>query len=73
MRLERLRGTTTIVGRADEKTAAPRRLALIDRDGTIIVDRVYLRDPDRNRVCAGAIEGLRLLRDAGFALVLITN
>ena len=53
--------------------AAPRRLALIDRDGTIIVDKVYLRDPDGIEFAPGAIEGLRLLRDAGFALVLITN
>ena len=40
------------------ETAAPRRLALIDRDGTIIVDKVYLSDPDgiefapaRSRAC----------------------
>jgi D-glycero-D-manno-heptose 1,7-bisphosphate phosphatase len=56
-----------------EETAAPRRLALIDRDGTIIVDKVYLSDPDGVEFTPGAIEGLRLLRDAGFALVLITN
>ena len=54
-------------------TAAPRRLALIDRDGTIIVDKVYLSDPDGIEFAPRAIEGLRLLRDAGFALVLITN
>ena len=53
--------------------AAPKRLALIDRDGTIIVDKVYLRDPAGIEFTPGAIEGLRLLRDAGFALVLITN
>jgi D-glycero-D-manno-heptose 1,7-bisphosphate phosphatase len=56
-----------------KETAAPKRLALIDRDGTIIVDKVYLRDPDGIEFAPGAIEGLRLLRDAGFALVLITN
>lgn len=55
------------------ETAAPRRLALIDRDGTIIVDKVYLSDPDGIEFAPGAIEGLRLLRDAGFALALITN
>src|ERR1700729_840882 len=54
-------------------TPPRRRLALIDRDGTIIVDKVYLRDPDGIEFAPGAIEGLRLLRDAGFALVLITN
>lgn len=55
------------------ETAARRRLALIDRDGTIIVDKVYLSDPDGIEFAPGAIEGLRLLQDAGFALVLITN
>ena len=54
-------------------TSAPRRLALIDRDGTIIVDKVYLDDPDGIEFTHGAIEGLRLLRDAGFVLALITN
>jgi D-glycero-D-manno-heptose 1,7-bisphosphate phosphatase len=55
------------------KEAAAKRLALIDRDGTIIVDKVYLRDPDGIEFAPGAVEGLQLLRDAGFALVLITN
>jgi D-glycero-D-manno-heptose 1,7-bisphosphate phosphatase len=55
------------------QSAAPRRVALIDRDGTIIVDKAHLRDPDGIEFAPGAIEGLRLLRDAGFALVLITN
>ena len=55
------------------ETGGPRRLALIDRDGTIIVDKVYLSDPDEIEFAPGAIEGLRLLRDAGFTLVLITN
>src|SRR5271157_4632342 len=56
-----------------DQSAAPRRVALIDRDGTIIVDKVYLRDPDGIEFAPGAIEGLRLLRDSGFAFVLITN
>ncbi len=55
------------------KSDARRLVALIDRDGTIILDKVYLRDPDAIEFAPGAIEGLRLLRDAGFALVLITN
>ena len=46
-----------------KKTATPRRLALIDRDGTIIIDKVYLRDPDGIEFAPGAIDGLRLLRD----------
>src|SRR5271154_5158737 len=57
----------------DEGTVMPRRLVLIDRDGTIIIDKVYLSDPDGIEFAPGAIEGLRLLREAGFALALITN
>jgi len=52
---------------------ARRLLALLDRDGTIIVDKVYLKDPDGVEFAPGAVEGLRLLRDAGFALALVTN
>ena len=47
------------------EAAAARRLALIDRDGTIIVDKVYFSDPDGIEFAPGAIEGLRLLRDVG--------
>ena len=54
-------------------TTPRRRLALLDRDGTIIVDKVYLADPAGVEFTPGAPEGLRLLRDAGYDLVLITN
>jgi D-glycero-D-manno-heptose 1,7-bisphosphate phosphatase len=50
-----------------------RGLALVDRDGTIIIDKVYLSDPAGIEFAPGAIEGLRLLQEAGFTLVLITN
>ena len=50
-----------------------RAWALLDRDGTIIVDKVYLRDPDGIEFAPGALNGLRLLRDAGLGLVLVTN
>lgn len=53
--------------------ASPRRYALLDRDGTIIVDKVYLADPDGIEFAPGALQGMRLLRDAGFEMVLITN
>jgi hypothetical protein len=39
----------------------------------VIVDKVYLRDPDGIEFALGAVGGLRLLRDAGFALFLITD
>jgi D-glycero-D-manno-heptose 1,7-bisphosphate phosphatase len=54
-------------------TRQAKRVVLLDRDGTIIVDKVYLADPADIEFTCGALEGMRLLRDAGFQLVLITN
>jgi D-glycero-D-manno-heptose 1,7-bisphosphate phosphatase len=45
----------------------------IDRDGTLIEEKVYLADPGGVVVLPGAVEGLRELRAAGFALVTVTN
>ena len=50
-----------------------RKLALIDRDGTIIADEHYLSDPDKIQLIPGAIDGLRLLRKHGFLLAMVTN
>ncbi len=50
-----------------------KKIALLDRDGTMIVDKVYLSDPDEIEFPSGALEGMRLLRDEGFTLVLVTN
>ena len=50
-----------------------RPAVFIDRDGTVIEERVYLSDPDGVVLFPGALEALRTLRDAGFALVLVTN
>lgn len=50
-----------------------RPLALLDRDGTIIVDRHYLADPAELELLPGAAEGLRNLATAGYRLAIITN
>jgi len=52
---------------------APRRAAFLDRDGTIIQEKEYLADPEGVELLPGALEGLRRLRDAGYALVVVTN
>jgi D-glycero-D-manno-heptose 1,7-bisphosphate phosphatase len=52
---------------------AGRKFALLDRDGTIIVDKIYLSDPEGVEFAPGALEGMRLLRDSGFSLALVTN
>jgi D-glycero-D-manno-heptose 1,7-bisphosphate phosphatase len=52
--------------------AAPRTV-ILDRDGTIVVDRDYLDDPAQLQFLPGALEGLRLLRERGHRLVVVTN
>lgn len=49
------------------------RAVFLDRDGTLIVDVGYPRDPDAVRLLEGVPEGLRSLRSAGFRLVLVSN
>lgn len=54
----------------------PRRPAVfLDRDGTIIHDRpgFYLRRPEQVRIYPPVFEALRLLKRAGFRLVVISN
>jgi D-glycero-D-manno-heptose 1,7-bisphosphate phosphatase len=45
----------------------------LDRDGTVVVDRGYLHDPQGLEFKTGAAEGLRWLALHGFRLVVITN
>jgi histidinol-phosphate phosphatase family protein len=53
---------------------APGRPALfLDRDGTLIEDVGYPRDPRRVRPLPGAAEALARLARRGFALVIVSN
>jgi len=45
----------------------------IDRDDTLIVDKVYLSDPAGVELLPGVIEGLRRARELGYKLFLFTN
>jgi len=45
----------------------------LDRDGTIIVDKGYLRDVEQVEFEAGAVAGLRALAGLGATLVVVTN
>lgn len=49
------------------------RAAFLDRDGTIIVDKEYLSDPNEIVLIEGAVEGMKLLLEAGYKLVIVTN
>ncbi len=45
-----------------------RKLALLDRDGTVIVNKHYLDTPDGIEFPDGAIEGLKLLQQRQYSM-----
>lgn len=49
------------------------RAVFIDKDGTLIEDVPYNVDPELIQLTPGAIEGLRLISEAGYQLIVITN
>jgi D-glycero-D-manno-heptose 1,7-bisphosphate phosphatase len=52
---------------------AQRRCVLVDRDGTLIVERHYLSEPGQVELISGVVSGLRQLSEIGLGLVVITN
>lgn len=54
-------------------SSARRPAAFLDRDGTLIHDAHYLRDPALVRLLDGVPAALRQLADAGYALIVVTN
>lgn len=50
-----------------------RPAVFLDRDGTVIVERSYLDDPDDVHLVPGVVDAMRRLREAGFVLVIVTN
>jgi D-glycero-D-manno-heptose 1,7-bisphosphate phosphatase len=49
------------------------KAVILDRDGTLIVDLIYLNDPEKIEYLPGVFEALRLLRDHDFKLAVATN
>jgi D-glycero-D-manno-heptose 1,7-bisphosphate phosphatase len=52
---------------------ALRRAVFLDRDGTLNVDSGYVSRPQDVRLIEGAAEGVKLLGDAGYELVIVSN
>lgn len=50
-----------------------RRAVFLDRDGTLVDELGFLRRPEDLRLLPGAAEGVRLLNQAGWVTVLVTN
>ena len=51
----------------------PQPTIFLDRDGTINFDPGYLNNPDAVRLIEGAGAALKLLKDAGYLLLVISN
>lgn len=49
-----------------------RRAIFLDRDGTVVEDVGYLTDPSQLRLLSGSVEGIKLLQDQ-FFIVMVTN
>lgn len=52
---------------------SPRHFVLLDRDGTVIVERNYLSDYRLVELLPGAAVGLRQIEDMGLGCLIITN
>lgn len=71
--------TTALVKRiragdgAGASAAAPRQAAFLDRDGVINRDRAYVSRWEDFEFVPGAVDAMRRLKQAGYALVVVTN
>lgn len=45
----------------------------LDKDGTLIENVPYNVDPDKIQLTYGALDGLKMLQNAGFMLIIVTN
>ncbi len=50
-----------------------KKAIFIDRDGTLIVDKDYLANPDEIELLPKSLEGLKILQELGYLLFIITN
>lgn len=55
------------------KVGTSKRAVILDRDGTIVIDRGYLADPAQLCFLPGAAEGLRLWHERGHPLIVVSN
>lgn len=50
-----------------------RKACFFDRDGVLIAEANYIKDPDQVRILPGAAEALRLVHAAGFLAIVVSN
>ncbi|PRD69394.1 D-glycero-beta-D-manno-heptose-1,7-bisphosphate 7-phosphatase [Malikia spinosa] len=57
----------------EASAATPRKAAFLDRDGVINRDRAYVSRWEDFEFVPGAVDAMRRLKKAGYALVVVTN
>jgi len=50
-----------------------RKACFFDRDGVIIEEENYLSSPDKVRLCSGVPEAIKLLRNNGYMIIVVSN
>jgi D-glycero-D-manno-heptose 1,7-bisphosphate phosphatase len=50
-----------------------RKAVFLDRDGTLVVHIPFLSSPEQLRLLPNAVEGIRLFKKSGYAIVIVTN
>jgi D-glycero-D-manno-heptose 1,7-bisphosphate phosphatase len=50
-----------------------KKAVFLDRDGTIIVHKPYLDSPDQLKLLPNTIEGIRLFKEHGYLVIVVTN
>ena len=50
-----------------------KRAVFLDRDGTIIVHEPYLSSPDQLKLLPNAAEGIRIFKEHGYLIIVVTN
>ncbi|MDB5039654.1 MAG: hydrolase, HAD-superfamily, subfamily [Candidatus Eremiobacteraeota bacterium] len=72
----RVRGASGRRGQLADRARAPKplpRAVLFDRDGTLVVDLPFNRDPDRVEPMPGAASALAMLRAADVPIAVVSN
>ncbi|MEP9412422.1 MAG: HAD family hydrolase [Candidatus Brocadia sp.] len=50
-----------------------RKAVFLDRDGTIVVHKPYLSSPEQLKLSPNAAQGIRLFREYGYLIIVVTN
>jgi D-glycero-D-manno-heptose 1,7-bisphosphate phosphatase len=50
-----------------------RKAVFLDRDGTIVAHEPYLSSPDQLRLLPNAAKGIRLFKEHGYLIIVVTN